>query len=147
MNNSSIGTRKFRRPWRRRGSNLLPGAPPPSGAGPLVTGAIASPRSSNPDHPSESPLMHCLREMVEGTLPAGASLLVLSDGDEEFLSLEGREVWPFPQTDDRAYAGHDLLADTPAALNQLATLRARGASFLVVPAPALWLLDRYREFK
>src|SRR5262249_49484399 len=70
-----------------------------------------------------------------------------SDGDEEFLSLEGREVWPFPQTDDRAYAGHDLLADTPAALNQLATLRARGASFLVVPAPALWLLDRYREFK
>jgi hypothetical protein len=78
-----------------------------------------------------SELIAQLRELVDRTLPSGAVLLVLNEGNPELLELlerDGREATPFPTAGDGA--------DEQAA----AELKKRG-NFLVVPATARWWLD------
>ena len=77
--------------------------------------------------------------------PPGARVLVVSRGDDDLVEIEGREGWHFPQDSDGAYAGH-YPADAAEAIAHLEALRAKGAAFLVFPAPALWWLGHYGEF-
>ena len=51
----------------------------------------------------------------------------------------------FPQVKG-AYAGH-YPGDSSGAIEQLETLRAQGASFIVFPGTSLWWLDHYTEFR
>jgi hypothetical protein len=82
---------------------------------------------------------------VRKTLPADATVLVISKGDEELLRLDGRRGWHFPRTDEGLYAGHHPI-DSDAAIAHLEELRAAGARYLVIPGPSFWWLDYYTAF-
>src|SRR5205823_7668406 len=85
-------------------------------------------------------LVDGVRRTVSAELPAGASLLVVSRGDDEFLDLDGRFASHFPQADDGTYAGF-YPPDSATAIDHLETLRRRGAGYLLVPGTSLWWLD------
>ena len=86
-----------------------------------------------------------LRERLRNVVPATAAVAVVTRGDDQLLELEGRRAWHFPQTEDGEWAGHHP-ATSQAAVVQLETLRAHGASYLVIPAASRWWLDHYAEF-
>ncbi len=85
-----------------------------------------------------------IRRAVAQVLPPEATVVVASRGDDELLELDGRQAWHFPQDENGVYAGH-YPADDDAAIAHLERLRERGAGFLLLPATALWWLDRYPQ--
>jgi hypothetical protein len=99
---------------------------------------------TRPDPDQE--LARRIRQVVEGSLPHDASVLVVSKGDEELVSLNGRTACHFPQFDTGDYAGHHP-ADSVEAIDQLETLRARGGEYLVFPSTAFWWLEYYGDFR
>jgi SAM-dependent methyltransferase len=86
-----------------------------------------------------------IREVVRAALPAGATVIVVSRGDDELTRLDGRTGWHFPQGLSGVYAGHHP-ADSAEAIRHLEDLRTRGGQFLLVPATAFWWLTHYKEF-
>ena len=86
------------------------------------------------------------QRLVIRAVPRDAAVLVVSKGDDELVSLDGRHGWHFPQRSDGIYAGHHP-DDSAAAISHLDALRERGADFLAIPAPSLWWLDHYPEFR
>ncbi|HXR30844.1 MAG TPA: hypothetical protein VN752_06855 [Solirubrobacterales bacterium] len=89
-------------------------------------------------------LVAAVREAVAAALPGGASVLVVSKGDEALLDLPGVSAAHFPQAGDGGYAGHHP-ADGVEATRELEALRRAGAEYLVIPATARWWLDFYEE--
>ena len=87
-----------------------------------------------------------IADLVLELVPSGATVLVLSRGDEKLLELGGRRAWHFPQTDDGVYAGHHP-ADSREAIARLEALRARGGEFLLLPETGMWWLDYYADFR
>jgi GT2 family glycosyltransferase len=87
-----------------------------------------------------------IREVVRTVLPTDATVIVVSKGDHELLTLAGRPAWHFPQTQDGAYAGY-YPADSAEAVRHLEALRAKGGDYLLVPSTMLWWLKHYGEFK
>jgi hypothetical protein len=85
------------------------------------------------------------REAVTQSIPADATLLVVSRGDEQLLEMEGRIAWHFPRGADGQYVGYHP-ADSAAALAHLDEWRTRGAQYLVLPATLFWWLDYYEDF-
>jgi len=87
-------------------------------------------------------------EVLAGSVPAGATALVVSNGDDGLLHAPGRTFHHFPCTDDALYThlGHNP-EDSAEAVAMLESLRARGAGFLVLPATAYWWLEHYGEFR
>jgi GT2 family glycosyltransferase len=94
--------------------------------------------------PEYEELIREVRESVRQVIPAEATVVVVSRGDNELLALEGRRAWHFPQTDAGDYAG-SYPADSASAMADLERLRARGAEFLVFPRTTFWWLDHYRD--
>jgi GT2 family glycosyltransferase len=86
------------------------------------------------------------REAVVEAVPAGATVLVISRGDEELLGLDGRRALHFPQAENGGWAGHHP-GDSAEAIQQLERLRAEGARYLVVPPAYLWWLDYYEGLR
>lgn len=86
-----------------------------------------------------------VREQVEGSVPAGATVLILSRGDSELLRLDGLQALHFPRGEDGRYLGHHP-ADDEEAVALLEAERAAGAEYLVVPRAESWWLDHYRGF-
>lgn len=84
--------------------------------------------------------------LVERVIPGGATVMVVSRGDDELLKLGARKGWHFPQNGEGLYAGHHP-ANSPEAIRQLEELRARGGEFLVFPATAFWWLEHYGDFQ
>jgi hypothetical protein len=91
-------------------------------------------------------LMGRIREVAGAAVPAGATVLVVSRGDDELLKFDGATGWHFPQDEDGVYAGYNP-ADGAAAVAHLEELRAKGAQYLLLPTTALWWLDHYQEFR
>lgn len=91
-------------------------------------------------------LVRRVRESVCQELPLGATVLVVSRGDDDLLNLWGRTGWHFPRLADGTYAG-SYPAESAGAVVQLETLRARGAEFLVFPQTALWWLSHFAGFR
>ena len=85
-----------------------------------------------------------LREAVGDHVPASATVLVVSRGDDELVDLGGRPAWHFPSDELGSWAGHHP-ADGGEAVRHLEELRERGGEFLVFPATGLWWLDHYTE--
>ena len=83
---------------------------------------------------------------VAETLPADATVLVVSRGDDRLLQLAGRQGWHFPQADDGRFAGH-YPADSSAAIAHLEDLRDRGAQYLLLPATSRWWLEHYVDLR
>jgi GT2 family glycosyltransferase len=92
--------------------------------------------------PAYDQLKDEIRRIVSEHVPAGATVLVVSKGDDELLDLGGRTGWHFPATEGGEYAGHHP-GDSGEAVAQLEALRARGGQFLLVPRPSLWWLEHY----
>jgi GT2 family glycosyltransferase/SAM-dependent methyltransferase len=84
-------------------------------------------------------------EAVERLVPRRSTVVIVSKGDDDLVRLNGRRGWHFPQTERGVYAGH-YPADSTAAIDHLEHLRAKGAQFLVFPAPSCWWLDHYSQF-
>lgn len=87
-----------------------------------------------------------VQSAARGLLPTGASVLVVSRGDERLLELEGVHALHFPQTEDGTYAGH-YPADSVEAIDQLEGLRRRGAEFLLFPSTSYWWLEYYADLR
>ena len=90
-------------------------------------------------------LLADMQALVEERVPEGATVLVISRGDDEALDLGARQGWHFPQEADGTYAGRYPL-DSDEAVAQLEQLRERGAGYLLVPGPSAWWLDHYEAF-
>jgi len=91
-------------------------------------------------------LVERVRRVADEVLPAGAAVLVVSRGDDRLLELGERRGLHFPQTADGTYAGHHP-ADGPAAVRHLRALRAKGADYLLIPAPYFWWLEHYAALR
>jgi hypothetical protein len=90
-------------------------------------------------------LVRRLRELIERIVPPGATVLVISKGDDDLLSFAERRGWHFPQDESGGYVGYHP-RDSVVAIEALEALRARGAAFLALPATATWWLTHYAEF-
>lgn len=82
---------------------------------------------------------------VREVLPANATVLVVSRGDDALLKLDGQNGWHFPQKEDGVYAGY-YPAESAEAIAHLEALREKGAEYLLFPSTSLWWLDHYTEF-
>lgn len=84
-------------------------------------------------------------EAMERTIPEGATVAVVSKGDDAMVAQSAVRIRHFPCTPGGDYIGHHP-ADDADALAHLATQRASGASHLVIPATSRWWLTHYRGF-
>jgi GT2 family glycosyltransferase len=100
-------------------------------------------RRPNPRYEREA---EHLRQAVAAAVPADASVLVVSRGDDALLDLNGRRAMHFPQGADGGWAGHHP-ADSEEAIGQLEALRGDGARYLVVPPTYRWWLDHYQGLR
>lgn len=96
--------------------------------------------------PKVQPLPGRLRALVSGHLRDDAVVAVVSRGDSSLLELGAGRAWHFPRADDGSYAGEYPPAG-PGAVTLLEAVRGRGATHLLVPAPASWWLDFYGELR
>jgi hypothetical protein len=87
-----------------------------------------------------------VRAIVDSTTPPGATVLVVSKGDEALVALPGRHGWHFPRAGDGRYAGF-YPADSEAAIAELEQLRDKGAGYFVLPQTAFWWLDHYQGLR
>lgn len=87
-----------------------------------------------------------VRRAVVETVPTGATVLIVSRGDDELLQVEGRHAWHFPRGHDGSYAGHHP-ADSPEAVALLEAQRAAGAEYVVFPATGAWWLEHYEGLR
>jgi hypothetical protein len=103
------------------------------------------PRALGFDEVGYQVLVDRVCKVIEGRIPPGAAVLVVSRGDDELIALRGRRGWHFPRDDDGMYAGH-YPSDSGTAVAQLEALRTRGAEYIVFPATAFWWFQHYPEF-
>ncbi len=87
-------------------------------------------------------LVESLRATVASIVPDEHTVLVVSKGDRALLDVPGRTLQHFPQSPDGSFAGHHP-GSTDEILAELEQLTDRGATYLLIPAPALWWLDHY----
>ncbi len=92
--------------------------------------------------PRYDALVERVRHAVHTTVPTGATVLVVSRGDDELIRFDGRRGSHFPQVAGGVYAGH-YPADSGEAIGHLEQLRASGGDFLLIPDTGAWWLDHY----
>jgi GT2 family glycosyltransferase len=83
-----------------------------------------------------------VRKAIGEIVPDGATVLVISRGDDELLRLNGVRGIHFPQAADGGWAGHHP-ADSVEAIAHLEEMRGAGADYLVVPPAYRWWLRHY----
>jgi glycosyltransferase involved in cell wall biosynthesis len=96
--------------------------------------------------PDYEKLRIAIRHVAAQRLPSGATVLVITKGDEELLKFTEHSGWHFPRDNEGRYT-NIYPADSTEAIMQLESGRANGAGFLLIPRPALWWLDFYSGFK
>ncbi|MGN6608332.1 MAG: glycosyltransferase family 2 protein [Jatrophihabitans sp.] len=84
------------------------------------------------------------RLAIAAAVPEGATVAVVSHGDDELLDLPGRRGRHFPAMPDGVWAGEHP-ADGADALARLDAARRAGADYLALPAPCAWWLDFYPD--
>lgn len=94
-----------------------------------------------PDEPYRE-LIDRIRATLSGRLPAGATVAVVSRGDDALLQIERATAWHFPRGADGGWAGH-YPADGSDAVAQIEAVRRAGADYLLLPRTAFWWLDHY----
>jgi ATP-binding cassette, subfamily B, bacterial len=100
-------------------------------------------RRANPDYDG---LVERLQQAVRGVVPPTATVAVVSRGDERLVRVAGDRGCHFPQTADGVWAGHHP-ADSAEAIEQVESLREKGADFIVFPKTSLWWLDHYTDLR
>jgi ABC-type transport system involved in Fe-S cluster assembly fused permease/ATPase subunit/GT2 family glycosyltransferase len=102
-----------------------------------------TPHSRRSD-PLYAQLVESFRGLVEEHVPSGATIVVVSRGDDDLLRLGDRPARHFAAAQDGTYAGHHP-GNGAAAVAMLQEHLRNGARFLAVPATASWWLERYTE--
>jgi GT2 family glycosyltransferase len=110
-----------------------------------VGGANGRPSFAVGDRLSYLELKERIRAVVDALVPPGATIAVVSRGDDGLLDLGDRHALHFPQEDDGTYAGRHP-ADSDEAIRLLERLRDRGAGYLVIPEEDAWWLEHYGAF-
>ena len=91
-----------------------------------------------------------IRRQVQDTItrvvPEGATVAVVSKGDDELVRIDNRQGWHFPRTATGQYAGHHPY-DAAAAIAHLEDVRAGGAQYFALPSIYLWWLDYYQDLE
>ena len=87
-----------------------------------------------------------VRDVASRVVPASAGVAVVSRGDPNLVTLEGRRGMHFPAAPGGAYAGYHP-KDAAQAIRFLASARVAGARYLVFPATAFWWLDHYAALR
>jgi GT2 family glycosyltransferase len=91
-------------------------------------------------------LVERIRSVVDEELPQDATVLVVSNGDDELLELGAARIGlHFPQMEDGTYAGYHP-GDSAEAIVHFELLRKRGAEYVVFPETARWWLEYYADF-
>jgi glycosyltransferase involved in cell wall biosynthesis len=103
------------------------------------------PRFTASEQLSYRKMVRQVRDAVVTRVPANATVLVISRGDDHLLELGGQAAWHFPQAERGTYSGHHP-RDSRAAIEQLERLREKGADYLVIPQTAAWWLEHYDGF-
>jgi GT2 family glycosyltransferase len=96
--------------------------------------------------PEYGGLVDRIRDVAAERLPDGATVLVVSRGDDELLRLGRCQARHFPEAEDGVYAGYHP-ADGAEAVAQLEAQRARGADYLILPETAFWWLEHYPQLE
>jgi GT2 family glycosyltransferase len=96
-------------------------------------------RGSKPEYEA---LTNRIRRRVAEAVPASATVLVVSRGDEQLLQLDGLRAWHFPQDQSGGWSGHHP-SDSGEAVAALEALREKGGEFLLIPKTGLWWLEHY----
>jgi hypothetical protein len=92
-------------------------------------------------------LVRRIWQVARTNLPSGATVVVVSRGDEALLELDDcSRSWHFPQGEGGVYAGH-YPTDDAEAISHLEELRAKGGEFLLLPETSLWWLEHYGGFR
>jgi FkbM family methyltransferase len=86
-----------------------------------------------------------IRALAPLVLPADASVLVVSGGDEDLLELPVRRAEQFPRPSQDGSV--ELPPDGAAAVALLEESRRAQFDFLIVPATSLWWLEHYAELR
>ena len=89
-------------------------------------------------------LVQRVRDVVVATVPPGATVAVVSKGDDQLLKLDGRTGFHFPQNETGGYAGFNP-ADSADAIARVEAARSSGTRFLVFPSTAAWWLEHYAD--
>jgi glycosyltransferase involved in cell wall biosynthesis len=87
-----------------------------------------------------------IKGVVEGAVPENATVLVVSNGDDDLIKFGERKAWHFPQGENGMYAGYHP-ANSTEAITHLETLRKKGGDYLLFPSTAFWWLEYYSDFK
>ena len=87
-----------------------------------------------------------MRRAVAEVADGGATVLVVSRGDDELLRIDGMRTRHFPAGRGGEYAGHHP-ADSEEAIAWLEEQRDAGADLIVFPATASWWLEHYEELR
>ena len=85
------------------------------------------------------------RQLVDRHVPKQGVIAVISKGDDDLLRYRDRQGWHFPCDERGTYTGWYPACDL-AAIAHLETLRARGATHLLVPETYSWWLTTYPDF-
>jgi ATP-binding cassette subfamily B protein len=83
-----------------------------------------------------------VRDAIIATVPVGATVLVVSKGDDALIQLDGRVGWHFPRADDGSFAGW-YPGDAADVLAQLDEQRRAGARYVAFPSTASWWFEFY----
>lgn len=111
-----------------------------------TTSSVAQQTVTDEEDQEQYELLRCdVKHRVSSLIPSGASVLIVSKGDDSLLQIGDRKCNHFPLGEDGNDAGA-YPGDSREALHHLEALRLRGADFLVFPSTAFWWLDHYREF-
>jgi len=112
---------------------------------PMKSELILDDRARN-THVGHQKLVERIQEVVHFVLPPYATLVVVNEGDDELLRLDGWTVWRFPQTEDGLPVDRSPANDA-AVITRLEALRVQGGDFLVFPHTAFGWLEHSVEFK
>src|SRR6266542_3663969 len=98
----------------------------------MATSVDPRPQSSREPPEAYAELVDRFTRRVRRAVPPGATVAVVSKGDQKLLNIEGRQAWHFPQRADGVYAGY-YPPDDASAIDHLETIRKKGADFLALP--------------
>jgi len=87
-----------------------------------------------------------VRQLVDRHVPKRGIVAVISKGDDDLLRYRDRQGWHFPCDERGTFAGW-YPACGLAAIAHLESLRARGATHLLVPETYAWWLTTYPDFR
>jgi hypothetical protein len=110
--------------------------------GVLVNGDDYEFLTREPEEPDYEQLVERVCRQVCELVPAEATLIVFSHGDQNLLRLGPRQAWHFPRTKDGEY-DRSKPANSAEAVAWLEALHTKGARFVVIPQPAFWWLQEY----